>query len=111
PGIPAGPGSGRRTRRRRAVRRYSDHGEEGGRMTKQREVTADPDGFLTNYTPIRVYDVDEITVPERRREDVGDISPLARSIAKYDLLHPIVVDATGRLVCGERRLRAAQQLG
>lgn len=52
-----------------------------------------------------------IVIGERRREDLGDIDGLARSITRYGLLHPIVVDDDNRLVAGERRLRACQQLG
>lgn len=52
-----------------------------------------------------------IKVGERRREDMGDIAGLAASIKAHGLLHPVVVDATGALVAGERRLRAVQSLG
>lgn len=55
--------------------------------------------------------ISAITVSERRREDMGDIAGLAESIRKHGLLHPIVVDASGLLVAGERRLRAMQSLG
>lgn len=48
---------------------------------------------------------------ERRREDYGDIDALAASIARYGLLHPIVVDAECRLVTGGRRLKACERLG
>lgn len=58
-----------------------------------------------------VLPVDEIVVGERRREDLGDISPLAQSIQQYGLLHPVVVDDENRLIAGERRLRAVQALG
>lgn len=52
-----------------------------------------------------------IKVGERRREKLGDIKGLAKSIEKYDLLHPIVVDEHLNLVAGERRLRACELLG
>lgn len=52
-----------------------------------------------------------ITIDERRREDYGDINGLAASIKRYGLLHPVVVDDANRLIAGERRLRAYQQLG
>jgi hypothetical protein len=55
--------------------------------------------------------VDQIIVGERRREDMGDIDGLARSIRRYGLLHPIVIDRDRNLVAGERRLRAVQHLG
>lgn len=55
--------------------------------------------------------IDAITVGERRREDYGDIAGLAASIQKYGLLHPIVVDESGALVAGGRRLQAVKSLG
>jgi len=55
--------------------------------------------------------ISEIIVGERRREDLGDIEALAKSIRQYGLLHPIVVDDKKRLVAGERRLEACKQLG
>jgi N6-adenosine-specific RNA methylase IME4 len=42
---------------------------------------------------------------------MGDIPALAAKIAELGLLQPPVVDRNGRLVCGERRLLAAQHLG
>jgi ParB family chromosome partitioning protein len=55
--------------------------------------------------------ISDIQVGERRREDLGDIKALADSINSWGLLHPIVIDDKNRLVAGERRLRACQQLG
>jgi N6-adenosine-specific RNA methylase IME4/ParB-like chromosome segregation protein Spo0J len=52
-----------------------------------------------------------IQCTQRIRTDYGDIDALAQSIATIGLLHPIVVDTTFRLIAGERRLRAHQQLG
>lgn len=52
-----------------------------------------------------------IVVQDRRREDFGDIDGLAASLARYGLLHPVVVDDDNVLVAGERRLRAARSLG
>lgn len=55
--------------------------------------------------------ISKIIVGDRRREDLGDVAGLARSIDKYGLLQPVVVDSRARLVAGERRLRACQRLG
>lgn len=55
--------------------------------------------------------ISSIKVGERRRERLGDIKGLAKSIEKYGLLHPIVVDERLSLVAGERRLRACEFLG
>jgi ParB family chromosome partitioning protein len=60
---------------------------------------------------IRRIDTASIVVGDRRREDYGDIDALARSIQQWGMLHPIIVDEYERLIAGERRLRAAQQLG
>jgi ParB/RepB/Spo0J family partition protein len=55
--------------------------------------------------------IDAIRVGERHRKDMGDITGLAASIAEVGLLHPIVVSADGRLIAGQRRLRACAALG
>lgn len=47
----------------------------------------------------------------RQRQDRGDITDLARSMARSGLLHPIIVTREGELVAGERRLLAAKELG
>src|SRR5262245_23788597 len=52
-----------------------------------------------------------IVVGERHRRDMGDLRPLAASMAALGLLHPIVVRPNGTLIAGERRLQAAEQLG
>jgi N6-adenosine-specific RNA methylase IME4 len=56
-------------------------------------------------------EIDRIVVHERHRRDLGDIDALAANIAEIGLLQPIVVRSDGTLIAGERRLRAAQQLG
>ena len=55
--------------------------------------------------------INEIVVGERRREDLGDVTSLAKSIQKYGLLQPVVIDASMNLVAGERRLTACRSLG
>jgi len=55
--------------------------------------------------------INEINVGERRRENMGDIRGLADSIAKYGLLHPVVIDENNNLVAGGRRLEACKLLG
>jgi ParB family chromosome partitioning protein len=52
-----------------------------------------------------------IKVGERHRKDIGDISALAASIEQIGLLQPIGIDPSYRLIYGERRLRAFEQLG
>lgn len=48
----------------------------------------------------------EIEVGERFRDDIGDVSDLARTIDKIGLLQPIGVNSNNELVFGERRLEA-----
>lgn len=55
--------------------------------------------------------ISDIILGDRHRKDMGDIEALARSIAEVGLLHPVVVTPDNVLIAGERRLRAAQQLG
>jgi N6-adenosine-specific RNA methylase IME4 len=52
-----------------------------------------------------------IRVGKRHRRDMGDIAGLARTMAELGLLQPVVVRPDGKLIAGERRLRAAKQLG
>ena len=70
-----------------------------------------PGSALIEVDPSRVRPNPE---QPRRQFDQETLAPLADSIRRHGLLHPIVVepDADGyRLVAGERRLRAAQQAG
>jgi ParB/RepB/Spo0J family partition protein len=55
--------------------------------------------------------IGEIRVTARHRRDVGDLSDLMASMDTIGLLHPVVITHTNQLVAGERRLRAATQLG
>ena len=55
--------------------------------------------------------ISSIRVGDRHRKDMGDLASLAESIETHGLLHPIIVDERGALVCGERRLRAFQSIG
>lgn len=56
--------------------------------------------------------LDAIIVVDRFRQDMGDLAPLAESMARLGLLQPIGVRASdNRLIWGERRLRAARMLG
>lgn len=48
--------------------------------------------------------IDDIAIGTRHRRDLGDIGELG-------LLHPVVVDPSGRLIAGERRLAACRKLG
>jgi hypothetical protein len=52
-----------------------------------------------------------IVVGTRHRRDMGAIAGLAASMAEFGLLHPIVIRPDGVLIAGERRLKAAKQLG
>lgn len=52
-----------------------------------------------------------IKVIDRQRTDLGDIADLADSLKRYGLIQPIILNQDNRLIAGERRLRAAQQLG
>jgi ParB family chromosome partitioning protein len=52
---------------------------------------------------------------DQPRRDLGDLSGIQESLARYGLLQPILVSPLGRrryrLLAGERRFRAAQALG
>jgi len=51
-----------------------------------------------------------ITIGERFRKHLGNITTLAASIAQHGLLHPIVVTTGYELVAGRRRLAAYAHL-
>lgn len=55
--------------------------------------------------------VSEVVVGKRYRQDLGDISGLAKSIQKIGLLQPIGVTPTKELIFGFRRLTAAKEAG
>ncbi|MEK3718904.1 ParB N-terminal domain-containing protein [Paenibacillus sp. FSL R7-0333] len=52
-----------------------------------------------------------INIGSRIREDMGDIAGLAESIQARGLLHPIIIDESGNLIAGHRRLEAHKLLG
>jgi len=52
-----------------------------------------------------------ILVEDRAREELGDIDELAESIKLKGVLQPITVNQDGRLLAGERRLRASVRAG
>lgn len=53
----------------------------------------------------------DIVVGDRRREKLGPIGALAKSIEENGLIHPIVVTSENILVAGRRRLAAMEKLG
>lgn len=56
-------------------------------------------------------EINLIRVGKRHRKDLGDLTSLAESIRQQGLLHSIVVDQEGNLLCGARRLAACKALG
>lgn len=55
--------------------------------------------------------ISEITIGERFRKDVGDVSDLAQSIATVGQLQPVVITADNKLIAGLRRIRACEKIG
>ena len=55
--------------------------------------------------------IDNIAVGKRYRQSVGDLTSLVTSIQDVGLLHPIVIDPSGLLIAGQRRLEACRKLG
>ena len=57
--------------------------------------------------------IDEIFFNEKKRirNDNGDIAELSRSLSKYGLLQPVIIDTDFKLIAGFRRLLAAKSLG
>lgn len=52
----------------------------------------------------------DITVKQRARKDIGDLTSIKFSIEKYGVLNPILLDEELRLIAGERRLLACKEL-
>ena len=61
-------------------------------------------------TPTTARRIDEIIIGERHRRELGDIAGLAASMAELGLLQHIGITPGGKLIWGERKLRAAKQL-
>jgi hypothetical protein len=61
--------------------------------------------------PVEEVLLSEITVGERRRQEMGSLQGLMNSIECLGLLQPITIRDDGELVYGERRLRAFENLG
>lgn len=55
--------------------------------------------------------IDSIEISGRHRQRLGDLQPLAESIRRVGLLHPVVVTEGGKLIAGQRRLEACRLLG
>lgn len=55
--------------------------------------------------------INSVTVTNRIRKDLGDISALAANISELGLLSPILVNKQHQLLAGERRLTACRELG
>src|ERR1035437_1094926 len=55
--------------------------------------------------------IDLIQIGFRYRKALGDLRSLADSISEVGLLHPLVVTPEGRLIAGQRRLKACRLLG
>lgn len=61
--------------------------------------------------PVEEVSIAAITVGVRRRQQVGTLEELARSIEQVGLANPILIRTDGMLICGWRRLEACRLLG
>jgi N6-adenosine-specific RNA methylase IME4 len=59
----------------------------------------------------RTMKIADIKVGSRHRKNFGDIAALAKNIEEIGLLHPVVIRPDGRLIAGERRIKALKHLG
>lgn len=59
----------------------------------------------------RVVPVSSIKVANRIRKEFGDIDSLAEDIKENGLINPVTLTPDGKLLAGERRLRAVKSLG
>jgi hypothetical protein len=61
--------------------------------------------------PVKSVAIAAIHVGVRRRQKLGNLQSLKRSITKHGLIHPILIRNGAELVSGERRLEACRRLG
>lgn len=59
----------------------------------------------------KVVPVSSIKVANRIRKEFGDIESLAEDIKENGLINPVTLTPDGKLLAGERRLRAVKSLG
>jgi len=59
----------------------------------------------------KVVPVSSIKVANRIRKEFGDIDSLAEDIRENGLINPVTLTPDGKLLAGERRLRAVKSLG
>ncbi len=57
-----------------------------------------------------LFPVSQIHEGSRIRKDYGDLTDLADSIKSNGLIHPIVINTSGRLIAGGRRFRAMRDV-
>lgn len=55
--------------------------------------------------------IQNIILEDRIRKELGDLSPLMKSLQKHGQLNPIIIDEDNKLIAGHRRLESAKQLG
>jgi ParB family chromosome partitioning protein len=55
--------------------------------------------------------ISDITISDRVRKEMGDLTPLMDSLEKHGLISPIAVSEEFQLVAGHRRLQAVTKLG
>ncbi|MGL4367153.1 MAG: ParB N-terminal domain-containing protein [Brevinemataceae bacterium] len=55
--------------------------------------------------------INQIIVKKRIRKDKGSLESLKESLNKFGQIYPIIVNSKNILICGERRLTAARELG
>jgi ParB family chromosome partitioning protein len=55
--------------------------------------------------------IDQSSIGDRFRKELGDITGLAKSIQEHGLLQPVILSENYQLIAGERRLQACKSLG
>lgn len=66
---------------------------------------------LVTRADVESVEISKITLGERRRKVLGNVTSLSRSIEQYGLVHPILLRNGFELVAGQRRLEACKRLG
>ncbi len=55
--------------------------------------------------------ISEISIKERVRQEIGDLSSLMKSMQDHGQLNPVTITRDNELIAGHRRMLSAQELG
>jgi len=69
------------------------------------------DGSWAVKSEVIEVETDGVVVKRDLRKSMGDLSALEKSVQKFGLLHPLILDRDNVLISGRRRLEACRRAG